>query len=46
MLYFFFKELGVPDEIAVTVSLMFFLLVSLSSIVGGLFWMIERVRKD
>lgn len=43
---FFFKELGVPDEIAVTVSLMFFLLVSLSSIVGGLFWMIERVRKD
>lgn len=42
---FFFKELGVPDEISVTVSLMFFLLVSLSSLAGGCFWILERGRK-
>ncbi|MEH7013067.1 lysylphosphatidylglycerol synthase transmembrane domain-containing protein [Neobacillus niacini] len=42
---FFFHELGVPDEISVTVSLMFFLLVSLSSLAGGFFWMVERGRK-
>ena len=43
---FFFKELGVPDEISVTVSLLFFLLVSLSSLAGGIFWMVERGRKN
>lgn len=43
---YFFKELGVPDEISVTVSLMFFLLVSLSSLAGGFFWMLERGRKS
>ncbi|MEH7251109.1 lysylphosphatidylglycerol synthase transmembrane domain-containing protein [Neobacillus niacini] len=41
----FFTELGVSDEMAVTVSLMFFFLVSLSSLAGGLFWLMERGRK-
>lgn len=38
----FFKELGVPDEIAVSVSLLFFVLVAISSLVGGVFWLVER----
>lgn len=41
----FFKELGVSEEIAVTVSLLFFILVSISSIAGGLFWIAERGKK-
>ncbi|CAH2713415.1 hypothetical protein BACCIP111895_00550 [Neobacillus rhizosphaerae] len=42
----FFKELGVPVEIAVTVSLLFFILVSISSLAGGVFWMLERGGKS
>lgn len=38
----FFKELGVPDEIAVSVSLLFFVLVAISSLSGGVFWLAER----
>ncbi|MCL6570897.1 MAG: flippase-like domain-containing protein [Bacillus sp. (in: Bacteria)] len=41
----FFKGQGVPTEIAITVSLLFFILVSLSSLAGGLFWMVERGRQ-
>jgi glycosyltransferase 2 family protein len=40
----FFKELGVPDEIAISVSLLFFILVTVSSLAGGLFWLWERRR--
>jgi glycosyltransferase 2 family protein len=43
---FFFNELGVPSEIAVSVSLLFFFLVTLSSLAGGLFWMSERGRNN
>jgi glycosyltransferase 2 family protein len=39
---FFFKQLGIPVEIAVSVSLLFFFLVSISSLAGGLFWLSER----
>lgn len=39
---FFFQKLGIPDEISLSVSLLFFFLVSISSIIGGLFWLIER----
>jgi glycosyltransferase 2 family protein len=39
---FFFNQLGVPNEMAIAVSLLFFTLVSLSSLVGGLFWLSER----
>jgi uncharacterized protein (TIRG00374 family) len=42
---FFFKELGVSSEIAVSVSLLFFFLVTISSLAGGLFWMSERGNK-
>ncbi|AGK52426.1 lysylphosphatidylglycerol synthase transmembrane domain-containing protein [Bacillus sp. 1NLA3E] len=42
---FFFKELGVPDELAVSVSLLFFFLVTLSSIFGGVFWLFERRKR-
>ncbi|WP_318505572.1 lysylphosphatidylglycerol synthase transmembrane domain-containing protein [Bacillus sp. T3] len=38
----FFKELGVPDEIAVAVSLLFFIQVTISSLGGGLFLLFER----
>jgi glycosyltransferase 2 family protein len=41
---FFFNELGVPEEIALSVSLLFFFLVSISSLVGGIFWLSERRR--
>jgi len=41
----FFNMLGVPKEIAVTVSLLFFIFVSLSSLAGGFFWMVERGKK-
>ncbi len=40
----FFGGLGVPVEIAVTVSLLFFVMVTISSLAGGLFWMAERER--
>jgi len=40
----FFKELGVPDGVAVSVSLLFFVLVAVSSLAGGLFWLIERQK--
>lgn len=43
---FFFKELGVPEEIALSVSLLFFFLVTISSLIGGLFWLIERKRSS
>ncbi len=43
---FFFKELGVTSEMAVSVSLLFFFLVTISSLAGGLFWMLERGRTD
>ena len=33
---FFFNELGVPEEIALSVSLLFFFLVSISSLIGGI----------
>ncbi|WP_066311000.1 lysylphosphatidylglycerol synthase transmembrane domain-containing protein [Bacillus sp. FJAT-29814] len=41
----FFREMGVPVEIAVTVSLLFFVLVSISSLAGGIFWMVERGKQ-
>ncbi|HEY2421233.1 MAG TPA: lysylphosphatidylglycerol synthase transmembrane domain-containing protein [Neobacillus sp.] len=41
----FFKGLGVSNEIALTVSLLFFILVSLSSLAGWIFWMLERGKK-
>jgi len=41
---FFFQGLGVPDEIALSVSLLFFVLVTISSSIGGLFWLVERRR--
>jgi uncharacterized protein (TIRG00374 family) len=43
---FFFHQLGVPSEIAVAVSLLFFFLVSVSSLAGGLFWISERGRQS
>jgi hypothetical protein len=39
---FFFRQLGVDSEIAVSVSLLFFILVLLSSLCGGLFWLVEK----
>lgn len=42
---FFFKQLGVPEEMAVSVSLLFFFLVTLSSIAGGVFWLLERRKQ-
>ena len=42
---FFFQQLGVPSEIAVAVSILFFFLVAVSSLVGGLFWISERGRQ-
>lgn len=41
----FFKELGVPGEVAAFISLLFFVLVSLSSLLGGLFWLMEKEKK-
>lgn len=41
----FFGELGVPVEIAVTVSLLFFVMVAISSLAGGVFWMVERGKQ-
>ncbi|MGJ7918959.1 lysylphosphatidylglycerol synthase transmembrane domain-containing protein [Neobacillus sp. LXY-4] len=38
----FFQELGIPNEIAISVSLLFFIQVTLSSLAGGLFWLSER----
>lgn len=43
---FFFKSLGVPEEVAISVSLLFFILVTISSLVGGIFWMTERRNVD
>jgi glycosyltransferase 2 family protein len=43
---FFFKELGVPAEMAISVSLLFFVLVSISSLFGGLFWLTERRQAE
>ncbi|MFO1444222.1 flippase-like domain-containing protein [Bacillus sp. Bva_UNVM-123] len=40
----FFKELGVPDGVAVSVSLLFFVLVAVSSLAGGLFWLMEKQK--
>ena len=42
----FFKELGVPAEISLTISLLFFIFVSISSLAGGLFWMAERGKQS
>jgi uncharacterized protein (TIRG00374 family) len=42
---FFFQQLGVPGEMAVAVSLLFFFLVSVSSLAGGLIWISERGRR-
>ena len=38
----FFQGIGVPEEIALSVSLLFFFLVTISSLIGGLFWLMER----
>lgn len=38
----FFQSIGVPEGIALSVSLLFFFLVTISSLIGGLFWLIER----
>lgn len=43
---FFFQNIGVPEGISLSVSLLFFFLVSISSLVGGLFWILERREKD
>ena len=42
---YFFQQLGVPQEIAVSVSLLFFLMVALSSLPGGLFWLKAEGRQ-
>lgn len=42
----FFKEIGMLSSISVSVSLLFFLLVAISSLVGGLFWLTERRNED
>jgi glycosyltransferase 2 family protein len=39
---FFFQSIGVPDGIALSVSLLFFFLVTISSLIGGIFWLMER----
>lgn len=39
---FFFQQLGIAQEIALSVSLLFFILVSLTSIIGGFCWVLER----
>ena len=38
----FFQSIGVPEGIALSVSLLFFILVTISSLIGGLFWLMER----
>ena len=38
----FFQSIGVPDGIALSVSLLFFFLVTISSLIGGIFWLMER----
>ena len=38
----FFQSIGVPDGVALSVSLLFFFLVTISSLIGGLFWLMER----
>ena len=35
----FFQSIGVPEGIALSVSLLFFFLVTISSLIGGLFWL-------
>ena len=42
---FFFTKLGVPEEISLSVSLLFLILVTISSLAGGVFWLMERGRK-
>lgn len=42
----FFKEFGVPAEVALTISLLFFIFVSISSLAGGLFWMAEKGKQS
>lgn len=42
----FFKEIGMLSSISVSVSLLFFLLVAISSLCGGLFWLTERRNED
>lgn len=39
---FLFQRLGVAGETALSVSLLFFLLVLISSLAGGVFWLLER----
>ena len=39
---FFFQSIGVPDGVALSVSLLFFFLVTISSLIGGIFWLMER----
>ncbi|MEH7107343.1 lysylphosphatidylglycerol synthase transmembrane domain-containing protein [Bacillus sp. JJ1764] len=43
---FFFTGLGVPDEIAVSVSLLFLFLVTLTSVIGGVFWILGRGKQN
>ena len=38
----FFQSIGVPEGISLSVSLLFFFLVTISSLIGGLFWLLER----
>lgn len=43
---YFFQHLGVPDGVSLSVSLLFLFLVSISSLVGGLFWLTERRKNE
>jgi len=38
----FFKEIGMVASVSVSVSLLFFILVAISSLAGGVFWLLER----
>lgn len=42
----FFQSIGVPEGIALSVSLLFFFLVTISSLIGGLFWLMERRKAN
>lgn len=42
---FFFGQLGVSAEIAVSVSLLFFVFVTCSSLAGGVWWVLDRGQK-
>jgi uncharacterized protein (TIRG00374 family) len=42
----FFQSIGVPEGIALSVSLIFFFLVTISSLIGGLFWLMERRKTN